>query len=136
AQHRRYDRQPLRKDQRGRSQHKEGLPIPAVRQPYRRLFRPSGAILSVARNLAWGPLRERVERLFRGWAKGEPLDVTPGAHAPRSEHLPKDTQQTQIALAFPSVPVGHPDYYAARAAAAVLSGGMSSRLFTEVREKR
>jgi len=34
------------------------------------------------------------------------------------------------------VPVADPDYYAARAAAAVLSGGMSSRLFTEVREKR
>src|SRR5205823_10975612 len=32
--------------------------------------------------------------------------------------------------------VGHPDYYAARAADGVLSGGMSSRLFTEVREKR
>jgi predicted Zn-dependent peptidase len=34
------------------------------------------------------------------------------------------------------VPVTDPDYYNARAAAAVLSGGMSSRLFTEVREKR
>jgi len=133
---RRYYPPPLSKDKRGRSEDIEGLTIAAVRDQYRRLFRPNGAILSVAGNIEWGPLRERVERLFGGWAKGEPLDVTPGAHAPRSEHLPKDTQQTQIALAFPSVPVGHPDYYAARAAAAVLSGGMSSRLFTEVREKR
>jgi predicted Zn-dependent peptidase len=55
---------------------------------------------------------------------------------PESDHLSKETQQTQIALAYPSVPIGHPDYYDALAAAGVLSGGMSSRLFTEVREKR
>ena len=61
---------------------------------------------------------------------------SPQPHAPTSEHIHKDTQQTQIALAFPSVPVTDPDYYNARAAASVLSGGMSSRLFTEVREKR
>ena len=34
------------------------------------------------------------------------------------------------------MPVGHADYYAARAAECVLSGGMSARLFAEVREKR
>ena len=52
------------------------------------------------------------------------------------EHLTKDTTQTQIGIAYPSVPIGHPDYYAAQGAVNVLSGGMSSRLFTEVREKR
>jgi predicted Zn-dependent peptidase len=40
-------------------------------------------------------------------------------------------------LAYASVPVGHPDYYDALAAVNVLgSMGSSSRLFTEVREKR
>jgi len=42
----------------------------------------------------------------------------------------------QIGIAYPSVPFGHADYYAALGAVNVLSGGMSSRLFTEVREKR
>ena len=36
----------------------------------------------------------------------------------------------------PAVPPGHEDYYSARVAVSVLSGGMSARLFTEVREKR
>src|SRR5262249_40369393 len=36
----------------------------------------------------------------------------------------------------PCVPRNHPSYYAARTAVGVLSGGMSGRLFTEVREKR
>ncbi len=34
------------------------------------------------------------------------------------------------------MPFGHPEYYAALGAVNVLSGGMSARLFTEVREKR
>src|SRR5207253_894577 len=50
--------------------------------------------------------------------------------------ISKDTTQTQIALAYPSVPIGHDDYYAAMGAVNVLSGGMSARLFTEIREKR
>lgn len=133
---RRYYPPPLNKDRRGRAEDIEALAIADVRRQYRRLFRPNGSILSVAGNVEWEPLKAQVERLFGDWPKGEAADAVPRPHAPRSEHLPKDTQQTQVALAFPSVPVGDADYYAARAAAGVLSGGMSSRLFTEVREKR
>jgi predicted Zn-dependent peptidase len=92
--------------------------------------------LSVAGNIDWEPLKAQVERLFDEWTPSGDPDLTPESHEPRSEHLPKDTQQTQIAFAFPSAQVGHPDYYSARAAEGVLSGGMSARLFTEVREKR
>ena len=35
-----------------------------------------------------------------------------------------------------AVPYSHPDYFQIRGAVGVLSDGMSSRLFTEVREKR
>jgi predicted Zn-dependent peptidase len=51
-------------------------------------------------------------------------------------HIQKESQQTQIALLFPSVTQDDPQYFAARMAVGVLSGGMSGRLFTEVREKR
>jgi predicted Zn-dependent peptidase len=133
---RRYYPAPLSQDRRGRAEDIESLTPDAVRGQYAALFRPNGSILSVAGNIEWEPLKAQVERLFDDW---KPLDVpepTPEPHRPASEHLPKDTQQTQIAFAFPSAPVGHPRYYAARAAEGVLSGGMSARLFTEVREKR
>lgn len=133
---RRYYPHPLNQDRRGRAEDIEGLTIDDVTGQYRRLFRPNGAIMSVAGNIAWEPLKEQVERLFGDWPAGEEVALAPAAPSPRSEHLHKETQQTQIALAWPSVPVHHADYYAARAAASVLSGGMSSRLFTEVREKR
>jgi predicted Zn-dependent peptidase len=53
-----------------------------------------------------------------------------------SRHLPHDSNQTQIGVAFPSVPYQHEDYFKAWGAVGVLSDGSSSRLFTEVREKR
>ena len=133
---RRYYPAPLNKDRRGKVEDIESLSIADLRRHYQRLFRPGGTILSVAGNIEWEPLKNQVERLFGDWPGNEVSPPAMEPHTPHSEHLHKDTQQTQIALAFPSVPIGHPDYYAARGAAAVLSGGMSSRLFTEVREKR
>lgn len=133
---RRYYPPPLNKDRRGTAEDIESLTIDAVKAQYRSFVRPNGAILSVAGNIEWEPLKAQVERLFSRWEPGAGAEAVPQPHTPSSAHIEKDTQQTQIALAFPSVPVTDPDYYNARAAAAVLSGGMSSRLFTEVREKR
>jgi predicted Zn-dependent peptidase len=133
---RRYYPPPLNKDRRGTEEDIKALTINAVKTQYKKFVRPNGAILSVAGNIEWEPLKAQVERLFGRWKPGKPIEATPRPNTPKSEHIQKDTQQTQIAVAFPSVPVTDPDYYNARAAAAVLSGGMSSRLFTEVREKR
>ena len=55
---------------------------------------------------------------------------------PARDHITHDSTQTHIGIAYDSVPYRDPDYYAAWAAVSVLSGGMSSRLFTEVRERR
>jgi predicted Zn-dependent peptidase len=133
---RRYYPPPLNKDRRGLTADIESLTIDDIRRQHQRLFRPNGAILSVAGNIEWEPLKAQVERLFGDWKRGDELDAVPEQHAPRSHHLQKDTQQTQIAFAWPSAPVRDDMYYAARAAEGVLSGGMSARLFTEVREKR
>jgi predicted Zn-dependent peptidase len=48
----------------------------------------------------------------------------------------KDSDQAHLILGAPSYPLGHPDRYALTLLATVLGGGMSSRLFTEVRERR
>jgi predicted Zn-dependent peptidase len=48
----------------------------------------------------------------------------------------KKVDQCQIMLGFPSVKMFHPDSVAIDLLATILGGGMSSRLFTEVREKR
>lgn len=48
----------------------------------------------------------------------------------------KKTEQVHIALGVRTVPIGHRDRYALSVLSAILGGGMSSRLFHEVREKR
>jgi predicted Zn-dependent peptidase len=51
-------------------------------------------------------------------------------------HEQQKSEQTHIGIAYPSVPETDKDYYTVRLAIEILSGGMSGRLFTEVREKR
>ena len=48
----------------------------------------------------------------------------------------RDLMETQIMLGFEGVPYSSPDFHTAQILAATLGGGMSSRLFQEVREKR
>jgi predicted Zn-dependent peptidase len=99
-------------------------------------YNPDGAILSLAGNFDWDTFIATAERLFGSW-KGKPLQQ----HAkvvsiPGNSHLEHDSQQTHIAVAYDAVPYNHPDYYQGRGLVGILSDGMSSRLFAEVREKR
>jgi predicted Zn-dependent peptidase len=48
----------------------------------------------------------------------------------------RDLMEAQIVLGFPGRPFASPDYYTTQVLATALGGGMSSRLFQEVREKR
>jgi predicted Zn-dependent peptidase len=48
----------------------------------------------------------------------------------------RDLDQVHVVLGFPSVGFGDPDYYATVLLSTLLGGGMSSRLFQEIREKR
>jgi len=133
---RRYHPSPYNRNQYGTAEGIAALTPDAVRAFHAARFRPGGAILSVAGKIDWEPLKEQVGRLFGDWSgTAEPLAGLVESSR-ESGHIEKDTNQTQIGIAFPSAPFGSPDFYPARGAINVLSGGMSSRLFTEVREKR
>ncbi len=99
-------------------------------------YQPRGAILSVAGKVDWNELRDTVEQLLGDWPSQSTAGVSESAAALGYDHLPFRSSQTQIGVAFASVPYSHPEYFQARGAVGVLSDGMSSRLFTEVREKR
>lgn len=126
---------PLGQDSHGTEEGIENLDIDAVRRHYRRLYRPNGTILTVAGNIDWEPLKEQVGQLFADWKPSPDPTLNVGKAPGGYVHVEKETTQTQIGIAYPSVPFGHADYYNAYGAVQVLDGGMSARLFTEVREK-
>lgn len=99
-------------------------------------YRPNGTILGVAGNIDWERLKDQVAELFADWKPVEAPTLAEGPRGVRCEHLLHESNQTQIGIAYESVPYNHPDYFQIVGAVGVLSGGMSARLFTEVREKR
>ena len=128
--------EPLGRNPLGNPEHLASLAGPATADFYRQAYLPAGTILAVAGNFDWPTLRDRVSSLFADWTGQPPPPPPLGQAGAKLDHLSQETAQTQIGIAYNSVPLSHPNYYPARLAVAVLSGGMSGRLFTEVREKR
>lgn len=107
-----------------------------VKQFLGRQYRPGEAILSVAGKIDWPRLKAYVEEVFGSWEAGPAVAVQETPPLLSYLHVPTDSSQTHIGIALAGVPYNHPDFYQLRGAIGVMSDGMSSRLFTEVREKR
>ncbi|MFP6769565.1 MAG: pitrilysin family protein [Planctomycetaceae bacterium] len=103
---------------------------------FARLAMPNGSILGVAGHVDPDQILSVVEEVFGDWEAGTEAEVVEGSRGPAIDHIAYDSTQTHIGIAYDAVPYRHEDYYAAWAAVGVLSGGMSARLFTEVRERR
>ncbi|MEM6654172.1 MAG: pitrilysin family protein [Planctomycetota bacterium] len=99
-------------------------------------YRPEETILAVAGRFDWDALCETVDRLFGDWSAPAPRPEPEPPAVPTTTHMPYDSGQCYIGIALPSIPYRDPNYFQAWGAVGVLSGGSSSRLFTEVREKR
>lgn len=107
-----------------------------VRQNWTNCIRPQDTIIGIAGNVEFEDVKSWIEDLFGDWENPRSCEFEELDGGPPFDHLMQESTQTQIGIAYPAVPYRHPDYYAAWAAVGVLSGGMSSRLFNEVREKR
>jgi len=105
-----------------------------------RWYKPSRMVVGIAGRLD-GDVRAEVERLFGDLEPGEAgappsLEPLPNGSGPRVHVHTKQSDQAHLVLGVPSRPLDHPDRYILQVLATVLGGGMSSRLFTEVRERR
>jgi predicted Zn-dependent peptidase len=123
----------------GRTESVRQLTRDALIAHYRRVYRPDRIVLAVSGNVPRTAVVAAAERLFRRVppAAGAPLAPTVEP-SPRGEPrlVERDARQAQVLLGFLAPPVLHADYAAARVLAMVLGGGMSSRLFTELRDRR
>jgi len=103
-----------------------------------RWYRPERMVVGLGGKIGVG-LIERLEELLgsiepRETGMPEPVVIPENGSSVRVHT--KKADQAHIVLGARSYPLGHPDRYALQLLATVLGGGMSSRLFTEVRERR
>lgn len=120
----------------GNEAHIKAISAEALRADFARRYAPQGAILALVGGIGFERAKQAVLDAFGEWrgagAGHPPVELGPVG----AIHLEQDTAQVQIGLIYPDVSLEHPEFYSARLAVQVLSGGSSSRLFTEVREKR
>ena len=97
---------------------------------------PEGSIIALAGDVDADDAADLLNRLLADWTGAAPeIDVAPDP--PRGyTHETHETNQVHIALVHDAPPEPDEHAFDERALTAVLSGGMSSRLFTEIREKR
>lgn len=100
-------------------------------------YHASRMVVSAAGKLTHRALLEQVNQyFFLPKIDAERLPPEAARYGGGVGHLHKDTEQTHLILGYPAYQLGHPDFYAMQLLAVILGGGMSSRLFQEIREKR
>lgn len=105
----------------------------------KRNYTPLNTVVCVAGSFDEKKVLAKVKKEFGALDSGNPPDCitfAPEQDAPRVAIKHKQTDQTQLMLGVPAYPFLHKDEYALSVLSTILGGGMSSRLFMEVREKR
>jgi predicted Zn-dependent peptidase len=102
-------------------------------------YRPSRMVVGVGGKIGDG-LHDRVAELLGDLDEAEtggpePIKLAPQNGAKVKVHT-KTSDQAHVCIGVHSYPLEHPDRYVLQVLSTVLGGGMSSRLFTEVRERR
>jgi len=127
---------PLGRSTTGEIEDLERLTAEETRQIVKVGFNIPKTIFTVAGKYDFGSVCEQIEARFGACEGIAADDVEIGARAGQYTHIPNDGAQVHIGMMTETARFPDHDYYNARVATAVLSGGMSARLFTEVREKR
>jgi predicted Zn-dependent peptidase len=99
-------------------------------------YGPEAIIVAAAGAVDAGAVVRAAEDAFGGLVPGRATAPERAAYRGGERRVVKDLEQAHVALGFEMPGYRDPDIYAAQIYATALGGGMSSRLFQEVREKR
>jgi predicted Zn-dependent peptidase len=133
-----YGDQPLGWDIIGRKETVRGAQRETFTEYVDHWYRPGRMVVGVGGQIGDG-LQEQIEGLLGDLEPretGEPAPVVLGENGSRVKLHTKQSDQAHIVLGVRSRPLVDPNRYVLQLLATVLGGGMSSRLFTEVRERR
>src|SRR6266705_1911076 len=129
---------PLGKPILGTKETVKGFEQPAVFDLYGKRFTPGNFIISAAGNLNHGHFVELVAKYFEHL---KPLKngfhrVVPKIVPRITLRTKKSLEQVQICMGVPSHPIAHEKRFASYVLNTLLGGGMSSRLFQNIRERQ
>lgn len=105
----------------------------------KRNYTPLNTVVCVAGAINEEKVLAKIKKEFGGLKHGNPpnyLPFSPEQKASRVVIKEKKTDQTNFVIGVPAYPYLHKNEFALAVLSTILGGGMSSRLFLEVREKR
>jgi predicted Zn-dependent peptidase len=105
---------------------------------FRNWFAPDHLVITAAGHVVHDQVLELVQREYGGLQPAGPAedDGAPTTEAPIRLETKRDLEQAHICIGVPSVPLAHEDRFGFAVLNNLLGGGMSSRLFQNIREKR
>jgi predicted Zn-dependent peptidase len=109
-----------------------------VRSYYSSVYAPANMIITAAGNLTHDRMVSLVREHFEDASPGQPLapDHVPNTHARIALRNKKALEQVHLCLGVPSYPLPHEERFACYVLNTLLGGGMSSRLFQNIRERQ
>jgi predicted Zn-dependent peptidase len=109
-----------------------------VRGYYDAVYSPANLIITAAGNLTHDRMVTLVRQHFSDVPPGKPLSPgnVPSTHARIALRNKKALEQVQLCLGVPSYPLPHQERFACYVLNTLLGGGMSSRLFQNIRERQ
>lgn len=99
-------------------------------------YRPSRLVLSAAGKIDHDRFVREVEAQFGSWTAGQIEAPEPAAYKGGYAKVDSDGEQAHLVMGFPALSYLDDDFYGLQVLSTLFGGGMSSRLFQEVREKR
>lgn len=100
-------------------------------------YTPNNTVIAAAGNISHERIVDKLIKLFGSWTGN--LVETPYLqpdHNSETVLIKKDTEQVQICLGVPGLPRDNDDTYTLYVLNNILGGGLSSRLFQEIRENQ
>jgi len=130
--------QPHGRDIAGTEASVAAMPNDRIRDYYHRQYVANSTVVSIAGAIDVDEAIEMVEREFGSWAPGDPLALVPHReepHGPRVRVIEKDLEQIHVSVGMRGVSIHDDDRYALDLLSIILGEGMSSRLFSRLREE-
>lgn len=113
----------------------EGMAKDTLFDYVHRFYTPKNLVISAAGNIEHTDMVKLVEQYFTDLPQDSGTEFPKASYQGGEKRENKDLEQSHIVLGFQGIKKADENFYTAGLLSTILGGGMSSRLFQEVREK-